>query len=207
MRGWVCNLQCSNSDLSHAGAITIFYCLIRNSSNLEHQVPVLISQRNRAAQLYPLGTGCPFCFLLWLAGLWWRYCNLRPHGVGCSLVDTDLYSLVESMEMCSVTAHIHRNVFVLLLSSNRYICHIASSLSLCIPNSLEPYRHFFFSEGGACDICDWSWLPSSWLGSYGNYSSPAAVPSLRPLILSSSLIRSKLVRVYCHHLLFRGRCF
>jgi hypothetical protein len=36
---------------------TIFYCLIRDSPNLEGQVPVLISPRNRVAQLYPWALG------------------------------------------------------------------------------------------------------------------------------------------------------
>jgi hypothetical protein len=33
--------------------VTILYCLIWDSSNLEGQVPVFISPRNRVAQLYP----------------------------------------------------------------------------------------------------------------------------------------------------------
>jgi hypothetical protein len=35
----------------------IFYCLIRDSPNLEDQVPVFISPRNRVAQLYPRALG------------------------------------------------------------------------------------------------------------------------------------------------------
>jgi hypothetical protein len=38
--------------------MTIFYCLIWDSPNLEGQVPVFISPRNRMAQLYPRALGC-----------------------------------------------------------------------------------------------------------------------------------------------------
>jgi hypothetical protein len=49
--------------------MTIFYCLIWDSPNLESQVPVFISPRNKVVQLYPPGTGFPFRRLLRLAGL------------------------------------------------------------------------------------------------------------------------------------------
>jgi hypothetical protein len=39
---------------------TIFYCLIWDSPNLEGQVPVFISPRNRVAQLYPRALGSLF---------------------------------------------------------------------------------------------------------------------------------------------------
>jgi hypothetical protein len=45
---------------SPAELAAIFFCLIWNSSNLEGQVPVFISLRNRVAQLYPPGTGSLF---------------------------------------------------------------------------------------------------------------------------------------------------
>jgi hypothetical protein len=38
---------------SPAELTAIFYCLIWDSPNLEGQVPVFISPRNRVAQLYP----------------------------------------------------------------------------------------------------------------------------------------------------------
>jgi hypothetical protein len=37
--------------------MNIFYCLIWDSPNLEGQVPVFITPRNRVAQLYPLALG------------------------------------------------------------------------------------------------------------------------------------------------------
>jgi hypothetical protein len=62
-RGWVCNLLIQLL-LGLARAITlgfkslrtqtIFYCLIWDSPNLDGQVPIFISPRNRVAQLYPL---------------------------------------------------------------------------------------------------------------------------------------------------------
>jgi hypothetical protein len=42
---------------SHAEPITILYCLIWDSPNLESQVPVFISPRNGLAQLYPRALG------------------------------------------------------------------------------------------------------------------------------------------------------
>jgi hypothetical protein len=39
---------------------TIFYCLIWDSSNMESQVPVFVSRKNRVAQLYPRAPGSIF---------------------------------------------------------------------------------------------------------------------------------------------------
>jgi hypothetical protein len=61
--------------------MTIFYFLIWDSPTLKGQVPVFISPRNRVAQLYPLGTGFPFCCLLQYAGLQRRYSEPTPHGL------------------------------------------------------------------------------------------------------------------------------
>jgi hypothetical protein len=61
-RGRVCNLlyncfwslpEQSLLGQSPSELTTIFYCLIWDSPNLEGQVPVFISPRNRVAQLYP----------------------------------------------------------------------------------------------------------------------------------------------------------
>jgi hypothetical protein len=65
----------SLSGPSPAELMTTFYCLIWDSPNLEGQVPVFISPRNRGAQLYPRAIGFPSRRLLRLAGLQWRYCN------------------------------------------------------------------------------------------------------------------------------------
>jgi hypothetical protein len=65
-RGRVCNLlyicfwalpEQSLLGQSPAELTAIFYCLIWHSPNLEGQVPVFISPRNRAAQLYPRALG------------------------------------------------------------------------------------------------------------------------------------------------------
>jgi hypothetical protein len=65
-RGRVCNLlyncfwalpEQSHSGPSPGELTTIFYCLIWDPSNLEGQVPVFISPRNRVAQLYPRALG------------------------------------------------------------------------------------------------------------------------------------------------------
>jgi hypothetical protein len=68
-------------------------------------------------------------------------------------------------------------------------CHNAPSLRLFVPNSIQAYRHFF-SEGCACDVCDWPRLLSPWHDPHGNYSPTApAAHSLRQLVPSGSLIR------------------
>jgi hypothetical protein len=56
----------------------IFYCLIWDSPNLEGQVPIFVSQE-QGGPVIPPGTGFPFCRLLQLAGLWWRYSNPPLH--------------------------------------------------------------------------------------------------------------------------------
>jgi hypothetical protein len=88
-RGRVCNLlvhcfwalpEQSLSSPSPAELTAIFYCLIWDSSNLDSQIPVFISPRNRVAQLYPRALGSLFGRVLRLTGLWWRYSNQPPHG-------------------------------------------------------------------------------------------------------------------------------
>jgi hypothetical protein len=68
-RGRVCNLlyNCfwalpgqSVLGQSPSELTTIFHCLIWDSPNLEGQVPVFISPRNRVAQLYPQALGSLF---------------------------------------------------------------------------------------------------------------------------------------------------
>jgi hypothetical protein len=61
--------------LSPTELITILYCHIWDSPNLEGQVPVFISPRNRVAQLYPRALGSFLRRLLRLARLGWRYSN------------------------------------------------------------------------------------------------------------------------------------
>jgi hypothetical protein len=64
-RGWVCNLllllvlsSTVPPGLSPTGLKTIFYCPNSwDSPNLEGQVPVFISPRNRVAQIYPRALG------------------------------------------------------------------------------------------------------------------------------------------------------
>jgi hypothetical protein len=65
---------------SPAKLTTIFYCLIWDSPNLEGQVPVFISPRNRMAQLYPRALGSLFVASYDSQGLRWRYSNPPLHG-------------------------------------------------------------------------------------------------------------------------------
>jgi hypothetical protein len=52
-RGRVCNLLYNCFWASPAELTAIFYCLIWDSPNLEGQVPVFISPKNKVVQLYP----------------------------------------------------------------------------------------------------------------------------------------------------------
>jgi hypothetical protein len=83
-RGRVCNLlysyfwalqEQSLLGRSPAELTAIFYCLIWDSPNLEGQVPVFISPRNKVAQLYPRALGSLFC--RYSGG---TYSNPPPHG-------------------------------------------------------------------------------------------------------------------------------
>jgi hypothetical protein len=84
-RGWVCNLlyNCfwALPEQSLLGGIpaeltTIFYCLIWDSPNLEDQVPIFISSRNRVAQIYPLALGSLLPPLTTLIRLHTGYCHV-----------------------------------------------------------------------------------------------------------------------------------
>jgi hypothetical protein len=59
----------------------ISYCLLWDSPNLEGQVPIFISPRNRVAQLYPRALGSLSVASYDLQGLRWKYSNPPPHGV------------------------------------------------------------------------------------------------------------------------------
>jgi hypothetical protein len=84
-----------------------------------------------------------------------------------------------------------RSLFTQSLLSSGSLHHIAPSLRLFVPNSLQAYRHFFFSEG-----CAWSHNPPH--GSvFRGVCSPTGptTPSLSPLIPSGSFIGWQSVQV------------
>jgi hypothetical protein len=67
MRGWICSLHCcwsspaqSFSGPTPAGLVTTFYCLKFETPNLEGQVPVFISPRNRVVLWYCQALSSPF---------------------------------------------------------------------------------------------------------------------------------------------------
>jgi hypothetical protein len=107
------------------------------------------------------------------------------------------------LQICCLAANVVSLSVSRSLSSNGYTRYIAPTLWAFVPNSLQAYRHFFFSKGCACDVCDWSQLPSPWLISHGDYSPTApTAPSLRLLVPSGSLIGCQSLQVYHHHLAF-----
>jgi hypothetical protein len=54
---------------------------IRDSPNLEGQVPCIYIPQEQSGPVIPSGTGFPLRRLLRLAGLLWRYTNPSPRGV------------------------------------------------------------------------------------------------------------------------------
>jgi hypothetical protein len=90
-RGWVCRLQLllvlsavilrSESRGTHDH---ILLSQIRDSPNLEGQVPVFISPRNRMILLYPQALGFLFVASYDSKRLRWRYSTLPPHGIHCT---------------------------------------------------------------------------------------------------------------------------
>jgi hypothetical protein len=76
---WVLPEQ-SHLSRSPTDLTAISYCLIWDSPNLEGQVPVFISPRNRVAQIYPRAQGSLSVASYDSRGLRWRYSNPPPHG-------------------------------------------------------------------------------------------------------------------------------
>jgi hypothetical protein len=105
---WSSTVQ-SFSGPSPAGLMTIL-SQIRESPNLENQVPVFISPRKKTAQLYPQGTGFHFLHLLRPAGLRWRYWNLPPHEINrnmsCRLVISSYLRYPIKLIYCGITMKI-----------------------------------------------------------------------------------------------------
>jgi hypothetical protein len=58
--------------------------------------PRIYIPQEQGGPVIPLGTGFPFCHLLWLTGLWWMYSNLPPHGVLTCFIYICIYSCFAS---------------------------------------------------------------------------------------------------------------
>jgi hypothetical protein len=124
-RGWVYRLQIlmalAKTDILKSESR--FYSLIRDSPNLESQVPVFISPRNRVAQLYLPGTKFPSHPLLRIPGLRWRYSNPLPRGI-CS--STRLASSLYSVRADPQKTIFPRNMFA--SPSNGFFCQESAAL-------------------------------------------------------------------------------
>jgi hypothetical protein len=104
----------SLSGPSSAELTAILCCLIWPSFNLEGQVLVFMSPRNRVAQLYPRVLGS-LCRHLRLAGLRWRYSISPPHGEGCGCVSCRTWHVVRG-QMQPATS------FGTVMCSTQYSC-------------------------------------------------------------------------------------
>jgi hypothetical protein len=93
-RGWVCNLLLQLL-LGLARAVTFRSksCRTHGRILLSHfklpqpggPGPHIFIPQEQDGPVIPLGTGFPFCRLLWLAGIQWRYSNPPPHGYSSKL--------------------------------------------------------------------------------------------------------------------------
>jgi hypothetical protein len=92
----------SLSGPSTAELTTIFCCLLWHSPNLEAMSPYYIPQK-QGGPVTPPGTGFPFCRLLRLTGLPWKYSNQTPHGLYASEVQSIRTS--QETEYVSVTTN------------------------------------------------------------------------------------------------------
>jgi hypothetical protein len=86
--------------------MTTSHCLIWDSPNLEGQVPVCISPRNRVAQLYSRALEFAFRRFLRLAALWWRYSNTPPWWI----------------DSCAASAY---NISAQIASKTPFLCYSA----------------------------------------------------------------------------------
>jgi hypothetical protein len=104
---------------------------IRDSPNLQGQVPVFISPKEQGDPVIPPGTGFPFRRLLRLAGLRWRYSNPSPRGV---LLTVPFYNL-SARTARKTPLSIVKNVFTGTLPSNRCpsIVEGACVAEMCLP--------------------------------------------------------------------------
>jgi hypothetical protein len=107
-RGCVCRQSFSGP--CPAGLMDILLSLIRDSLNMEGQVPVFISPRNSVAQLYHQHW-VPFLSLPTIPGLRWRYSTPPPHG--CVL------SVFLGFSLCSLRAYPQKTPFLPL--SQQYL--------------------------------------------------------------------------------------
>jgi hypothetical protein len=133
-RGLVCNLlvqllpglaRAVTLESKSRRTQTVFCCLIWDSPSLECQVPPIYIPQEQGGPVIPPGTGFPFCRLLRLAGLRWRYSNQPPHGSGNRLPLASVYNFetdqtentvspVVPFMQCNenvLTARIHGNVY------------------------------------------------------------------------------------------------
>jgi hypothetical protein len=120
----VCNCCWSSTAQSLSGPSPrrthdhILLSQIRDSPNLEDQVPVFTPKTGWPSYIHP-GTGSSFRRIVRLAGLRWRYSNPDPHGVRHLKYQSSLYSPgkdgtenISSIIACSLVAgkRVHRAV-------------------------------------------------------------------------------------------------
>jgi hypothetical protein len=102
--------------------VCILLSQIRDSPNLENQVPVFISPRNSVAQLYPQAL-----VSLFVTELRWRYLNLPPRRgldvwFDCTYVETCLFCFVFPIADLAEDTEMHYVTYSVLLP----ICMVAT---------------------------------------------------------------------------------
>jgi hypothetical protein len=176
-RGWVCCLQLLLAltkvvilrSASRGTDDHILLSLIRDSPNLEDQVPVFISPRNRVAQLYPKHL-VPFLSPSMTYRVTVEVFNpastqdLIPAGLGSSLYSlradpqkTPFPSLSQQYLDCCLLIRCHGNVFAETLPSNERLLwlHYSSFQASCCNNN-KSWNHLQLNMK-LCKYIPWLW--------------------------------------------------
>jgi hypothetical protein len=104
---------------------------VRDSHNLEYQVPVFISLLEQGGPVIPPGTGFQFRLLLRLAGLRWRYSNPSLHGPDTHRLISSLYSLGTD------------RIQNIASNSSSFVTSISVTMDTCLSNCYRAMTVFF----------------------------------------------------------------
>jgi hypothetical protein len=129
-RKWIIVARCSilsqQRNLHRAALTAIFYCLIWDSPNLEGQVPIFISPRNRVAQLYPRAL-CSLSVASYESqGLRWRYSNPPAHG--WVVTSSSASSYIATAVRWPVRLDVGDDQILFFLFDNLFLLHVERPL-------------------------------------------------------------------------------
>jgi hypothetical protein len=131
------------SGLSPAGLMTIFYCIKFETPSTWKIRFLYLFPPGTGWTSYTPGTGYPFCRLLRLAGLRWRYSNQPPHGYSLTPLTSPRYiapaRTAEEMSHYCLFVHCQGNSMSTELFCNSgcnvVVCLHSCDLSQCVEQS------------------------------------------------------------------------